>query len=87
MAKAKSAHARAGRFNPVPHTAEDTARLLADPEAKAAYEALEDEYVALRAGLLARHDAGLAGARCRVDGRGNICGGSTCARRIDRGIG
>lgn len=54
MAKAQPRQARTEGFNPVPHTADDTARLLADPTVKAAYDALEDEYTALRAILSAR---------------------------------
>ncbi len=51
------------RYGPVPHTAEDDARLFANPEFKAAYDALEEEYVALHALLAARKDAGLTQAQ------------------------
>ncbi|MBF0462061.1 MAG: hypothetical protein HQL87_11745 [Magnetococcales bacterium] len=37
------------RYDPVPHTQGDTARWLADPKFKAAYDALEEEYAALTA--------------------------------------
>lgn len=47
------------RYDPVPHTPEDTARWLADPEVKATYDALEDEYAALSAFLGARQAVGL----------------------------
>ena len=40
---------RASGFNPVPHTPRDTKRLLSRPGVKAAYDALQDEYTALRA--------------------------------------
>ncbi|MDT6998036.1 hypothetical protein [Burkholderia cenocepacia] len=39
------------RYVPVPHTAADTARLLADPAIKAAYDEMADEFAALRARL------------------------------------
>ncbi|SIT81421.1 helix-turn-helix domain-containing protein [Mycetohabitans sp. B4] len=51
------------RYNPVPHTAEDDARLFADPTFKAAYDALEEEYAALHALLAARREAGLTQAQ------------------------
>lgn len=63
MAKGQSRQAHAEGFNLVPHTADDTARLLADPTVKAAYDALEDEYTALRAILSARREAGLTQAQ------------------------
>jgi ribosome-binding protein aMBF1 (putative translation factor) len=63
MAKVQPKHARAGGFNPLPHTADDTARMLANPAVKAAYDALEDEYTALRAILSARREAGLTQAQ------------------------
>jgi anti-sigma factor RsiW len=50
-------------FVPVPHTAHDTERLLANPAVESAYVALEDEYTALRALLAARSDAGLTQAQ------------------------
>jgi DNA-binding XRE family transcriptional regulator len=52
----------AERYNPVPHTAEDTAQLLADPQLRAAYDALDEEYAALDALLTARREAGLTQA-------------------------
>lgn len=63
MAKAQSKQASAEGFNPVLHTADGTARLLAEPTVKAAYDALEDEYTALRAILSARREAGLTQAQ------------------------
>jgi ribosome-binding protein aMBF1 (putative translation factor) len=63
MAKAQPKRARTEGFNLVPHTAEDTARLLANPEVKQAYDALDDEYSALRAILSARREAGLTQAQ------------------------
>ncbi|MCX4164806.1 MULTISPECIES: hypothetical protein [Paraburkholderia] len=59
MTKAQPKHVRADEFNPVPHTNDDTARLLSKPAVKAAYDALGGEYSALREILLARRDAGL----------------------------
>lgn len=53
----------AERYNPVPHGAEDTARLLANPALRAAYDALEEEYAALDALLTARKEAGLTQAQ------------------------
>lgn len=50
------------RYQPVDHTAEDTARLLARPDVRAAYDALEEEYAALDALLGARKEAGLTQA-------------------------
>ncbi|RQQ31123.1 helix-turn-helix domain-containing protein [Burkholderia stagnalis] len=63
MAKVATKRVRAEGFNPVPHTADDTARLLAGRSVKAEYDALEDEYTALRAILSARRDAGLTQAQ------------------------
>lgn len=63
MPKAQAKHVPIEGFKPVLHTAEDTARLLADPALKAAYDALEDEYAALRAILSARQEAGLTQAQ------------------------
>jgi len=51
------------RYNPVEHGAEDTARLLADPQLRAAYDVLEEEYAALDALLTARKEAGLTQAQ------------------------
>jgi len=50
------------RFDPVAHTAEDTARMLANPAVRTAYDALEEEYAALDALLTARKEAGLTQA-------------------------
>jgi DNA-binding XRE family transcriptional regulator len=51
------------KYKPVRHSKEDTARLLAsDLKLKAAYDALEDEFVALDALLTARRKAGLSQA-------------------------
>jgi DNA-binding XRE family transcriptional regulator len=49
-------------FEPVAHTKADTARLLGRPDVRAAYDALEDEYSALRVLLSARREAGLTQA-------------------------
>jgi len=54
--------AAAERYDPVAHTAEDTARMLAHPEVRAAYDAREEEYAALDALLTARKEAGLTQA-------------------------
>ncbi|HEY1610905.1 MAG TPA: helix-turn-helix transcriptional regulator [Paraburkholderia sp.] len=51
------------RYKPLPHTAEDTARLLTNPDVRAAYDALEEEYAALDALLTARQAAGLTQAQ------------------------
>jgi len=64
MAKVQTSRARADGYNPVLHTDADTQRLLAKPGVKAAYDALEDDYSALHAILLARTEAG-----SRTDGR------------------
>jgi DNA-binding XRE family transcriptional regulator len=63
MAKAMAKKAHTEGFNPVPHAPDDTARLLANPSIKAAYDALEDEYAALRAILSVRREAGLTQAQ------------------------
>ncbi|SDG48239.1 helix-turn-helix domain-containing protein [Paraburkholderia phenazinium] len=63
MAKQRSKRELNERFSPVAHTAEDDAKLFADPEFKQAYDALEDEYAALRVILSARKDAGLTQAQ------------------------
>ncbi|WP_122887598.1 helix-turn-helix domain-containing protein [Burkholderia pseudomallei] len=63
MVKAAAKRARAEGFNPVPHSADDTERLLARRGVRAAYDALEDEYGVLRAILLARQEAGLTQAQ------------------------
>jgi hypothetical protein len=63
MVKAKTKRAAASGFAPVPHTSADTERLLAEPGVRAAYDALADEYSALRALLTARRDAGLTQAQ------------------------
>ncbi len=49
-------------YKPVKHTKADDDKLFADPKFKAAYDALEDEYAALAALLLARQAAGLSQA-------------------------
>lgn len=49
-------------FAPVPHTAEDDARLFADPAFKTAWDALEEEYAALGELLQARKQSGLTQA-------------------------
>ncbi|MBO2971057.1 helix-turn-helix domain-containing protein [Burkholderia pseudomallei] len=63
MVKAVAKRVRAEGFSPVPHMTDDTERLLAKPGVKAQYDALEDEYSALRAILTARQDAGLTQAQ------------------------
>ncbi|CAJ6802730.1 transcriptional regulator [Burkholderia pseudomallei] len=63
MAKMVVKRAREEGFNPVPHTADDTERLLARRSVKAEYDALEDEYSALRAVLAARQESGLTQAQ------------------------
>jgi DNA-binding XRE family transcriptional regulator len=63
MAKVRTNRARADGYNPVPHTDDDTQRMLAKPGVKAAYDALEDEYSALHTILLARTEAGLTQAQ------------------------
>ncbi|MEQ5840222.1 helix-turn-helix domain-containing protein [Paraburkholderia acidicola] len=63
MAKVQPKYARADGFKPVPHTKDDTARLLSKPAVKAAYDALGDEYSALHVILSARRDAGLTQAQ------------------------
>ncbi|MGI4858504.1 MAG: helix-turn-helix domain-containing protein [Janthinobacterium lividum] len=63
MAKTLPDRAKSDGFNLVVHTAADSARMLADPAVKAAYVALDDEYMALRAILTARRDAGLTQAK------------------------
>ncbi len=44
----------AEKYKPILHTAKDNARLLSNPKIKIAYDALEDEYAALEAQLIAR---------------------------------
>ncbi|MBI0359536.1 helix-turn-helix domain-containing protein [Burkholderia oklahomensis] len=63
MAKIATKRARAEGFTPVPHTADDTKRLLAKRGVRKEYDQLEDEYNALRAILVARHEAGLTQAQ------------------------
>ncbi|WP_082727864.1 helix-turn-helix domain-containing protein [Burkholderia mayonis] len=63
MAKVVTKRARVEGFNPVPHKADDTERLLSKGGVRAAYDALEDEYAALRAILSARQEAGLTQAQ------------------------
>lgn len=47
------------KYNPVPYTREDDAKLFADPAFKAAWDALEEEYAALSKMIKARKQAGL----------------------------
>lgn len=51
------------RFNPVAHDPAFVARMLSDPEAQSAYDALEEEYSALHSILNARKEAGLTQAQ------------------------
>lgn len=62
MDKTRFAKQMSEKYIPVPHTADDTARLLSNPKVKAAYDALEDEYAALDTLLKARIKAGLSQA-------------------------
>ncbi|WP_236867005.1 hypothetical protein [Burkholderia pseudomallei] len=48
MAKVVVKRASAEGFNLIQHTVDDTEHLLAKPGVRAAYDALEDEYMALR---------------------------------------
>lgn len=50
------------KYTPVAHTAGDDAKLFADPAFQAAYDALEDQYAALNALMVARREAGLTQA-------------------------
>ncbi|SAL26234.1 XRE family transcriptional regulator [Caballeronia peredens] len=63
MAKARLQRELERRYEPVTHTDEDTRRMLADPEFKAAYDALGPKYEALDALLRARKEAGLTQAQ------------------------
>lgn len=63
MAKTRLQRLMEDRYDPVPHTDEDTRRMLADPEFKAAYDALGPKYEALDALLRARKEAGLTQAQ------------------------
>jgi DNA-binding XRE family transcriptional regulator len=63
MDKAQLQRELARRYKPVTETEEDRKRLFEDPELKAAYDALEEEYVALDALLKARKEAGLTQAQ------------------------
>ncbi|AJX94475.1 helix-turn-helix domain-containing protein [Burkholderia pseudomallei] len=63
MTKVTAKRNPAEGFNPVPHTVDDTERLLAKRSVKAAYDELEDEYSALGAILAARQEAGLTQAQ------------------------
>jgi DNA-binding XRE family transcriptional regulator len=63
MAKTRLQRELARRYNPVPHTEEDTRRMFADPEFKAAYDALGPKYDALDKFLRARSAAGLTQAQ------------------------
>jgi DNA-binding XRE family transcriptional regulator len=63
---AKTTTRRSGNpdgFAPVAHTRADTEQLLAKPNVRAAYDALDDEYSALRVILSARREAGLTQAQ------------------------
>ncbi|MBF3497984.1 helix-turn-helix transcriptional regulator [Burkholderia pseudomallei] len=63
MAEMTKKRTSAEGFNPVPHTADDSADLLKKRGVKARYDELEDEYSALRAILAARQEAGLTQAQ------------------------
>lgn len=63
MAKVVVKRVSAEGFNLIQHTVDDTEHLLAKPGVRAAYDALEDEYMALRAILAIRHEAGLTQAQ------------------------
>jgi DNA-binding XRE family transcriptional regulator len=52
----------ASRYQPVPHDATFRRKLLAKPGVKAAYDALDEEFVTLHALLEARKKAGLTQA-------------------------
>lgn len=51
------------RFSPVAHDSAFIAKVLGDPETRQAYDELEEEYVALKAVLRARKEAGLTQAQ------------------------
>jgi ribosome-binding protein aMBF1 (putative translation factor) len=63
MAKTRLQRELEEKYDPVPHTREDTERMLADPAFKAAYDALGPKYEALEAILRARKEAGLTQAQ------------------------
>ncbi|WP_250462752.1 helix-turn-helix transcriptional regulator [Caballeronia sp. GAFFF2] len=63
MAKTRLQRELEERYAPVPHTREDTERMMTDPEFKAAYDALESKYAPLEAFLDARVAAGLTQAQ------------------------
>jgi DNA-binding XRE family transcriptional regulator len=63
MAKTRLEKELAEKYSPVPHTAEDDARLFSDPKFTKAYDALEEEFTALDALLKARKAAGLTQAQ------------------------
>jgi len=63
MAKTRLEKELAEKFSPVPHTQADTERLLANPEVRAEYDALQEEFTALDALLSARKEAGLTQAQ------------------------
>jgi hypothetical protein len=46
------------QFKPVPHSPDDDALLFSNPEFKAAWDALEDEYATLSKALNRSSDAG-----------------------------
>ncbi|WP_455289961.1 helix-turn-helix domain-containing protein [Cupriavidus necator] len=63
MAKSKLQRASEQGYDPVPHDEAFVDRLLANPEVRAAYDALDEEYAALDALLVARKTAGLTQAQ------------------------
>ncbi|CAG9254139.1 helix-turn-helix protein [Paraburkholderia unamae] len=63
MAKARPGREATGQFKPVPHDEAFVKKMLTNPEVKAAYEALDEEFSALDALLTARKEAGLTQAQ------------------------
>ena len=63
MAKTWLQDEREERYDPVPHTKEDTTRLLSNPKVKTAYDALGPKYEALDSLLRSRREAGLTQAQ------------------------
>jgi ribosome-binding protein aMBF1 (putative translation factor) len=64
MTKTKLQRELARRYSPVPHDEEQWQRMFDEnPELKAAYDALEEEYAALDVLLTARKEAGLTQAQ------------------------
>ena len=76
MAKRRPESKLENRYDPVPHTDEDTRRMLADPAFKAAYDALEAKYQALESLLRTHKQRTRARANSR-SGRNNRDG---CSR-------